>query len=113
MSSASELRHRLQFSLHSEHQDGYGNFVGEWVAQFTVSAKVKYLRGTESVMAARLEGRQPILITLRNCISARRITSDWRALDVRTGVLFAIKEPPRLTDDRAFLEMFAESGVAA
>ncbi len=114
MTAAGRLQHWLQFEAMTEPvNDGYGNTVtSAWTQQFTVWAGVQYLRGSESVLAARLEGRQPAIVTVRASSNARRITHEWRAVDLRTGAVFQIKEPPR-PDGRGFLEMLAESGVAA
>ncbi|MFV0410292.1 MAG: head-tail adaptor protein, partial [Paracoccus sp. (in: a-proteobacteria)] len=49
---------------------------------------------------------QSQLITVRASNQARRITSEWRAQI--NGKWFDIKEDPRETQDRAFLEMLAE-----
>lgn len=113
MLNAGRLWHWLQFETRAEPvDDGYGNTVaGVWIEQFTVHAGVQFLRGTEQVMAARLEGRMPVVLSVRASRNARRITHEWRARDLRTGAIYEIKEPPRPSDDRAFLEMLAESGV--
>lgn len=114
MADAGDFSHRLQFQERAAPvDDGYGNTVaGGWTEQFTVSAAIKFLLGTETVLAARLEGRSPAVVTIRNSIGARRITHEWRAKDVRTGTIYQVREAPRQTDDRAFLEMIVEAGVA-
>ena len=114
MTPAGEMRRRLRFEMRTGPvDDGYGNTVaGAWTPQFTVSAAVKYMLGSESVLAARLEGRQPAVVTVRMSTNTKRITHEWRAVDVRSGAVFALKEPPRDPGD-GFLEMLTESGVAA
>jgi hypothetical protein len=64
-------------------------------------------------LAARLEAKQPVIVTVRACNAARAITNDWQAVDTRTGTVYAVKEAPRETDDRRFLEFLAQSGVVA
>lgn len=119
--AAGRLDRRLTFEVRREQDDGAGNFVSEWVAQFTQAANVKFMRGGESVLAARLEATQPAIVTIRASTQARAIGNDWRAVDARAGmdehgkprVVYQIKEIPRESDDRAYLEIFVVRGVAA
>lgn len=112
MTGAGKLDRRLSFYARREHSDGAGNTVSDWVLQFSVAAGRVFLNGGESVLAARLESRQPVVLTIRNSTQARQITNDWRAVDTRDGRNFNIRENPKETDDRGYLEMLAESGVA-
>lgn len=73
----------------------------------TVWCNVMWLRGGESVMAARLQSRSPAIITVRASSLTRQITSEWK-LRIR-GRDFDAKEDPRETQDRAFLELLAEA----
>lgn len=105
------LLERASFQQRVEAPDGYGNMVGEWAEAFEDRVAVRYLRGSEAVLAARLAGRQPIIITIRDSEAARRIAPEWRAI-IR-GVEYNIREPLRPTDQRRrLLECLAESGVA-
>ena len=112
---AAKLYYRLQFQVRSEPvNDGYGNTLGgDWEPQFEAHCGLTYLKGSETVLASRLEAKSPIVISLRNTANARRVTHEWRAKDLRTGVIYQIKERPRPTEDRSILEMLAEAGVAA
>lgn len=110
---AGRLDQRFRFEKRIEADDGYGNSQGDWHVQFTLWAGRKFLRGGEAVLAARLEARQPAILTIRNSTDARQITADWRAIDDRTETVYAIREDPKMTDDRAFLEFLVEAGVAA
>lgn len=72
----------------------------------TVWCHVRWLRGGESVMAARLASRSPGIVTVRASSLTRRITSEWKLrID---GSEFDAKEDPRESDDRAFLEALVE-----
>ena len=105
------LDHRAIFSARREISDEYGGTRDEWVPQFTELAGVKYLRGGESVMQARLASRNPVIVTIRNSERARQITSEWQVeLRDRTGIrkTYQIKEDPRPTEASGFLEMLAE-----
>lgn len=112
MVGAGKLDRRLQFERRVETDDGYGNVVGSWVPEFTVAAHRKWLRGGESVMAARLESKQPVILTIRNSVQARTIGNDWRATDTRDSRVYNIREIPKESETRGYLEMLAESGVA-
>lgn len=107
--------HRLQFEARAEpSNDGYGNTIaGAWTMQFEAHCGLTFLKGSESVIASRLEARSPVVIAIRNSANARAITHEWRAVDVRTGAIYQIKERPRPTEDRSQMEMLAEAGVAA
>ena len=105
------LDHRAEFSLRESIEDDMGGTRDEWVLQFVEWVGVKYLRGGESVMQARLASRNPVVIVIRNSERARQITSEWQVeLRSRSGVtkVYAVKEDPRPASNDAFLEMLCE-----
>jgi head-tail adaptor len=108
---AGRLDRRLEFQAPFAADNGAGTYTQGYAAQFECAANIIYLRGGETVIASRLEQKSPVVLTIRNAASTRRITGEWRARDVRTDVVYAIKEPPRESEDRAFVEMLATSGV--
>lgn len=118
---AGKLDRRLSFEAPKQIEDGAGNYVDGFELQFTQAANIKFMRGGETVLASRLEGTQPAICTIRASTQARRITADWRAVDARAGldehgkprVVYQIKEPPRESDDRAYLEFMVVRGVVA
>lgn len=72
----------------------------------TVWCNVRWLRGGESVMQARLASKSPAIITVRASSLTRQITSEWK---LRINDLdYHAKEDPRESDDRAFLELLVE-----
>lgn len=92
--------------------DGYGGTETSWTSDVVQCwGKVRYLRGTEAVMAARLDGRQPVVVTIGAHPESERITSDWRMRDTRLGAVYNIRSVIP-TDDRSQIELTAESGVA-
>lgn len=114
MSGAGSLHHRLRFESPSPTDDGAGNYTDGWTLEFEQSCGLKNLKGGEAVLADRLSGRQPVVITVRRSTRTRAIAPDWRAVDVRTGVIYQIKAPPADMDDRRlWLDILAEMGVAA
>lgn len=111
---AGDLVNSVAFDAPHLQADGYGGVVDAFddpSAAYKCRAKFVYLRGGESVMASRLTGKQPVIVTIRSSEAARQITPEWRMRDVRSGVEYNIRsvEP---SEDRAWLQMLCESGVA-
>lgn len=105
MSRAPHLR--AAFAAPFEDTDADGQIVQSYVEQFTVWAGVRWLRGGETVMQSRMQSRSPAILTVRKSPDTDRITSEWRVLV--DGRDFDVKEDPRPSDDRGYLEMLAES----
>lgn len=114
MAKAGSLRSLLAFEERIMESDGAGNEQGPFVERFRVPAEVRNGRGSETVLANRLEGIQPVTITVRQSSQTRMIRSDWRARDVRTGEVYALRSPAAdpAHGKGAWLEMVAASGVA-
>lgn len=107
------LRERVAWDVRGLVDDGYGNTVsGDWSEQFQTRAGFTFLRGTEAVIAARLEGRQPVIVRVRASSQTRQITTDWRMRDARSGEAYAVRSIIE-TDDRAYRDITVERGVAA
>lgn len=87
--------------------DDDGQVVQSWADRGTVWCNWTPRRGGEAVQQARIESRNPAIITVRASALTRRITSEWRVrIDGRE---FDVKEDPTETPDRAFLEFYAET----
>lgn len=111
MMEAGKLDDRVAFDAPTGSVTATGGQVTGWTEQIAaVWANIRYLRGGETVIAARLTGRQPAVVTLRSSAAARAITTDWRMRDLRSGVVYAVRSIVR-SDDRAYLELTCESGV--
>lgn len=108
--TAGELRQKIELQVRTLVDDGYGNEIaGPFETQATVRAKFHYLRGGEEVMAGRLAGRQPAIVTVRSSAATRALTTDWRILkDGKEWNIRSITDPD---GRRAWLEILAESGV--
>ena len=102
---------RLAFDAPLTGPDGSGGVVIGWQERFQTRAHFRYLRGGETVVAARLAGRQPVVVTIRAHDSARQITPAWRMRDVGLGVAYNIRAIVP-SGDRKWLEITAEGGVA-
>lgn len=112
---AGDLLFRVRFDERTETEDGYGNTRGEWVPRFTRRADIRPTKGTEAVMAARLDGRQPALIIVRLDSDTKRITTDWRLVELHADgseTPYAIRDARDMERDRQFLTILAEAGVA-
>lgn len=84
----------------------------DWQDQFTIWGGIHFMRGGESVIAARLTARQPAILTIRDSAQARTIGPSDRVKNARTGEIFNIREQPRLSrDNRGFLEVLVEAGA--
>lgn len=107
---AGELSERFSFEKRETLAgDDYGVAEGEWIEQFTCWTKKVPLRRGESVMASRLSGVQPFILTIRASSQSRLIQTDWRAKDTRTGDFYNIRtvEP---SADRASIDLLIDGG---
>lgn len=122
---AGRLNENVAFDERITQPDGLGNEQEQFVEQFKRRAGFTYMRGGESVIASRLEGRQPIVVRVRRDSDTLRIAPDWRMRDGRngswqgaeenqywTGPTYAVRSIAP-TDDRQFLDIMVESGVPA
>lgn len=109
-----DLTYRVAFDPPLDSPDGHGGTETGWdeTSALLARAHFRWLRGGETVQAARLQGRQPVVVTIRNHEAARTITSGWRMRDLTTGEAFNVRTAPVMTDDRMWLEITAERGVA-
>ena len=109
MPGAAALKHRLTFHSPTAASDESGNAYEGWTAHWTISARIQPLRGGEHVMAARLAGRQPVLIQVYNETRTRQIRTDWRAV-AEDGTSYNLRS---ITPDERgrFIDILAEAGV--
>lgn len=105
----------VAFDAPTQTPDGSGGTDAGWTAvgtgSYACAAHFRYLRGGETVQAARLVGRQPVVVAIWNCAEGLAITPAWRMRDLRTGVVYNVRSIVP-SDDRAMLELLCESGVA-
>lgn len=109
---AGKRQTRITFEKREAVDDGYGNTVsGDFVGLFDQYAEIAFLRGGETVIASRLESRQPAIISvLADDERLATVTADWRVRVVEDGQLFNIRTITR-TPNRAYYEMLCETGV--
>ena len=102
---AGRLDQRVTFQQAVLIRDPDGMLIQGGEDRLTLWCHVRYLRGSEAVMQARLVSRAPVILTVRTSAETRTISSDWHA--VIGGVVFDRKEDPRPSGDGGFLEMLA------
>lgn len=116
MRAAGSLREQIRFERRIETDDGYGNVTGSWATLADgIPAAVEPARGSEQVLAGKLTGLTPAIITIRwqpdLAEGADRLTPADRVVNSRTGDpydLKAIEADPR----RRWITIYAEAGGA-
>jgi SPP1 family predicted phage head-tail adaptor len=110
MTAAGDLRWRVAFDQITEADSDLGGTAGDWEEQFSCRARLRYLKGSEPVIAQRLTGVQPVVITVRSSSLTRCVDASWRVRDER-GTVFNIRS---VTPDerRAWIDFLCDAGVA-
>ncbi len=112
-SGAGPLRERLAFEARVAVDDDYGNTIaGDYAEQFQAAARITPLKGGETVIADRLQGTQPYILTIRHCNSAKLLKPEWRARNLRTGAIYEIKSIANPDEKRQYMAIVAIDGVA-
>lgn len=104
-----QLIDKITFSTITEVPDGGGGF-DLVLTDFTVRANIRYLRGGETVQAARFTGKQPVVVTVRRSSATLALSTHDQMKDARTGTEYQIRAVVP-SSDRQFIEITAESGV--
>lgn len=104
-----DLKKRATLRAPVEDRDADGQIVQSFADRGVVWAHLRPLRGGEAVMQARMQSRSPAIVTVRRSTITTPITSEWRV--IIDGRDYAVREDPRETDDRAFLEFLVEAGA--
>ena len=109
--AAGDMRERVFFALQLEVDTSYGKAVGDWEEQFEVWARVRALVGSEPVLAQRLTGVQPVIVTVRSSSDTRLVTAAWRIRHKQTGALYNIRAVPP-GERKDYIDFLCEAGVA-
>ncbi|WP_026619114.1 head-tail adaptor [Ensifer sp. WSM1721] len=113
MTGGGDLREVIEMQQREWQDDGYGNggYIGPFQTVFAAAARVQILRGTETVMAGRLAGKQTLALIMRWQPDFATVDTTWRAVNARSGVVYNIRsvEPD---ERRAFVNVLVEAGVA-
>lgn len=115
MPDSSLLDARIRFDQRAE--DANGDRLGPWEDGFTVWARVQYLRGSEQAISNRIEGRQPVMIDVRETSLTSGINPGMRAViiqarGVRGGTQLNITSSAP-GQDPGFINVMATAGGAA
>ncbi len=114
MPAAGDMRERVRFEARGGTDDGYGNTVpGEFETQFSRAAQFLMKPGSEAMQAARLQSQQPVNMIVRFDPQTRTITPEWRAVDERTGVAYAIRAVEDMDRRRQWLTLVCVAGEVA
>jgi head-tail adaptor len=109
---AGRLYYRIAFDQRKDEEDEFGNQVSGWIEQFQRRAEFRTMPGSETVLAARLEGRQPMQVNVRIDGQVARVGNDWQLRDVRNGLAYNIRDIRKDTSNRAMMVFMVEGGVA-
>lgn len=106
-------RVRVSFQSRDEpSEDDTGTNPGEWKERFQDMCQVIWLRGSEPVIAQRLQGVNPVVLRLRSSESARSVDATWRAKLVLAGTFLAIRSIIPDVGDRN-IEITCEAGTVS
>lgn len=108
---AGELRERIAFDEIAEDETSYGVAAGDWDEMFRRAARIRRLVGGEPVIAERLTGVQPVVITVRSDSDTRTVTTAWRIRDVRTSAAYQIRAVTA-DEKRRYIDFLCEIGPA-
>lgn len=111
LTTAGDLREVIELQQNEEIDDGYGNVYGGWTTKITAPARIRILKGSETIIASRLAGKQTAVITARWQPDIEPVTPAWRAKDARTGKIYDIKA---VTPDerKAWVDLLTEATVS-
>lgn len=90
-----------------EDVDADGQVIQRYTLAFNDRANILFLRGTEAVMQARLASKSPAIVSIRDSVNARLVTSEWQVITAQGT--FECREDPRPSkDSRRWLEILVE-----
>lgn len=114
---AGDFRSTVRLEKRAASTDQFDNeTTGDWEAQFTRRAYIGPMKGGETVIAQRLEGRQPAVIVLRHDAETKTITNDWRAIEIRhdgSEVTYAIHDVRDMENRRKHVTLLCAAGDPA
>jgi hypothetical protein len=107
--------YRIRFERRA--RDANGDPLGAFTFVFERACEVVWLKGSEPVVAQRLQGLNPAVIRVPATRSSRAIDNAWRCVDARIpkpGVNdYLAIHSKTLSEDRSFVEVLATRGGEA
>lgn len=115
-SGAGDLTELVAFETRIWQPDGAGGHDGIWNEAFRCRARVQPLAGGETVIAGRLQGRQPFVVSVRAEARTRAVTTQYRirhlAPDGSINRIYKVTSPPADMDGkRRFVDILAVEGI--
>lgn len=110
---ANQFRDRFRFEKRLEEEDPFGNTEGEWQVLFTRRVCLRAQKGGETVLAQRLQSQQPVLVIVRRDSETSLIQPDWRLVDERTDIIYAIHTVYDMERHGRHITLLCETGVVA
>lgn len=112
--NSGDLHGLYSFQKRGDGNDGLGGIFpgqGPFAEVFKSAGRLVPLTGSETIIAGRLEGRQPYRLTIRSHAAARTIDASWHIVDVRTGKGYYVKSPISDADmHNQWLDMLVQEG---
>lgn len=110
--NAGELREVVDLENFVSVEDPYGGQTQTWETVMTTAARIRTLKGGETVIAGRLAGTQTLVITVRYQPDMEDVTPAWRARNARSGAMYNIRSVT-VDERKAFVDLLVEAGVPA
>jgi SPP1 family predicted phage head-tail adaptor len=110
MTAAGDLRYRIKLEMQVAEPSLYGT-VKRWVTQFETRAKMKWLIGNETIVAQRLTGVQPVVISVRHNSQTVQIQTSWRVTEMESKKVFNVRSVT-YDEKRAFIDLLCTHGGA-
>lgn len=110
--TASVRRDHVRLEQRGDITDEFGNVTiggGDYELRAECWARIMPMRGSETVIAARLTGTQPAIITVPINPDTEALMSDWRVVHSVTGKVYEIKSFANMDEHGAQWEILAES----
>jgi SPP1 family predicted phage head-tail adaptor len=110
MTTAGDLRERVELQSLVTVPDGAGGSSQSWETVLTAAAAIKVLKAGEEVMQGRLASTQTLVVTIRNQPALADAATTWKLKNVRTGKLYNIKS---ITPDvrKAWVDILCQTDV--
>lgn len=110
MTTAGQLDRRVTFRQRAAGANGART--GAWTDIVSRDARVAPKLGGEGVLAARMAGQQPVIITVRRDTTTETVDNAWSIRDAReTTIVWDVASVIR-TEDREWIEVLAVQRMA-
>jgi head-tail adaptor len=106
---AADLHDRVTFQPPLETPIGFGHVAAGFGTGSQMRANFKYLNVGESVIQARMAGRETIIVTIRANNLTRTIDGSWRMRDEKTARIYNVTGAKEL-HNRRWIEVMVMGG---